>query len=164
MVKSVTQQSSFLYLQRKAHGLPPRRSSLPPSTLPPPTAAGRLVPTPQDSTQISPTPTGPLRSQSPPPPQERGLLHPPTPSLNTPTSAPSRGAPERPPGRRQRLRNRNPRRRAAEASRTSPPGRGVARLARSTPNPGTASPAETRSPFRPRPRGRAAQDLHPPSL
>lgn len=44
---------------------PSPRSPFPPSTLPAPTAAGRLVPTPQGSAQISLPPTGLLRSQSP---------------------------------------------------------------------------------------------------
>lgn len=97
-----------------------------PSILPSPNRCEEISPQPSGlhsdftytnrSTEIPVTPLSRIRIPSPPL----------TPSLNTPTSALTRGAPERPPGPRQRLRNRSPRRRAAEASRTNPSGRGVA--------------------------------------
>lgn len=75
---------------------PSPRSPFPPSTLPAPTAAGRLVPTPQGSAQISLPPTGLLRSQSPA--LKSGFLAPRPSFFSTPRSLdPTRGAPERPP-------------------------------------------------------------------
>lgn len=157
----------MLSFRRRPFFLPPfSRGPLPLS---------QLLPTPNRCREISPHPSGlcsdftyPNRSTEIP---IHSLLFSEALSLNTPASAPTRGAPKRPPGTslppppapRQLLRNRCPRRRVAQASRRSPPGRGVARPAPSTPTPGTGRPLEMLSAFSSRPRRRAGGAGSPPS-